>query len=105
MSIGLKGDLEQAHDLVNDFDWTLNEECYQYSECTSISNEGPGRGRQGPPGPAALRPRPNKAVWIAEYQTLSASQCADSQANHFNTAVYKLGLPLNGGRQPCTGVW
>jgi hypothetical protein len=104
MSIGLKGDLEQAHDLVNDFDWTLNEECYQYSECTSISNEGPGADGKDWPG-LQLFSQQNKAVWIAEYQTLSASQCADSQANHFNTAVYKLGLPLNGGRQPCTGVW
>ena len=40
MSIGLKGDLEQAHDLVHDFDWTLNEQCYEYSECSQISNEG-----------------------------------------------------------------
>ena len=104
MSIGLKGDLEQAHDLVNDFDWTLNEECYQYSECTSISNEGPGADGKDHPG-LQLFSQAGKAVWIAEYRTLSASQCADSLANRFNTAVYKLGLPKSGGRQPCAGAW
>jgi hypothetical protein len=29
MSVLLKGDLEQAHDLVGDFDFSLNEECFQ----------------------------------------------------------------------------
>jgi hypothetical protein len=104
MSIGLKGDLEQAHDLVDDFDWTLNEECYQYNECTTISNEGPGADGKDWPG-LQLFAQANKAVWIAEYQPLSAAQCVSSVANHFNTAVYTLGLPLSGGRQPCTGVW
>jgi len=33
MSIGLKGDIDQVKDLVGYFDWTLNEECFQYQEC------------------------------------------------------------------------
>lgn len=33
LSIGLKNDLEQIPDLVNNFDWALNEECYYYKEC------------------------------------------------------------------------
>ncbi len=35
LSIGLKNDIDQINDLVNDFDWALNEECYQYNECAA----------------------------------------------------------------------
>ena len=47
----------------------------------------------------------NKAVFIAEYQNHSASAwssiCSTSRAQHFNTSLYTLGLPTNGGRAPC----
>lgn len=33
LSIGLKNDLDQVTQLVNDFDWALNEQCFQYDEC------------------------------------------------------------------------
>jgi len=33
LSIGLKNDLDQVPDLVADFDWAINEQCYQYAEC------------------------------------------------------------------------
>jgi hypothetical protein len=36
LSIGLKNDLEQIPDLVDDFDWILNEQCYQYNECDTL---------------------------------------------------------------------
>lgn len=36
LSIGLKNDLEQVPDLVDDFDWMLNEQCYQYDECDML---------------------------------------------------------------------
>ena len=105
LSIGLKGDLEQAHDLVTDFDWTLNEECYQYSECTSITNSGPGADGKDYPG-LQLFVQANKAVWVAEYNNFNAAQwtniCADSKTNKFNTYRFKLGMPTNGGREPCT---
>ena len=42
LSVGMKGDLEQAHDLAPYFDWNLTEECYQYRECTRVWNQGPG---------------------------------------------------------------
>jgi hypothetical protein len=90
MSIGLKGDIDQAADLADDFDWTLNEECYEFNECT--------------PALRSFTQR-NKAVWIAEYKNYSATTwaaiCANSRAERFNTARYQLGLPRNGGRQPC----
>ncbi|TPX69120.1 hypothetical protein SpCBS45565_g02652 [Spizellomyces sp. 'palustris'] len=37
LSIGLKNDLDQIPDLVNYFDWALNEECYKYSECNKLT--------------------------------------------------------------------
>ncbi len=33
LSVGLKNDPDQVGDLVADFDWALNEQCYQYDEC------------------------------------------------------------------------
>ena len=33
LSVGLKNDVDQIATLVNDFDWALNEQCYQYNEC------------------------------------------------------------------------
>lgn len=108
LSIGLKGDLEQAHDLVNDFDWTLNEECFQYNECTTINNSGgPGADGKDYPG-LQLFVQKNKAVWVAEYKRFDTSNptkwssiCATSKQQHFNTTIFKLGLPNNAGRQPC----
>jgi hypothetical protein len=36
LSIGLKNDLDQVVDLVDDFDWALNEQCFQFNECTKL---------------------------------------------------------------------
>jgi endo-alpha-1,4-polygalactosaminidase (GH114 family) len=104
LSVLLKGDLEQAHDLVGNFDFTLNEECFQYDECTTVSNQGPGADGKDYPG-LQLFVQANKAVFIAEYRSRSASTwsiiCSTSQAQHFNTSLYTLGLPTNGARTPC----
>ena len=35
LSIGLKNDLDQVADLVDHFDFAINEECFQYEECAS----------------------------------------------------------------------
>lgn len=37
LSVGLKNDLDQLSDLVDDFDWALNEQCFQYNECDGYS--------------------------------------------------------------------
>lgn len=101
MSIGQKGDIIQTRDLVNDFDWTLNEECFQYNECTNpydpnLDTEVPG---------LQLYTRANKAVFVAEYKSYSATRwntiCKTSAKNKFNTTRFKLGLPNGGGRMPC----
>ncbi|HEX2621846.1 MAG TPA: endo alpha-1,4 polygalactosaminidase [Phototrophicaceae bacterium] len=36
LSIGLKNDLDQIPDLVSNFDWALNEQCFQYQECDTL---------------------------------------------------------------------
>ena len=35
LSVGLKNDLDQIPQLVNYYDWALNEECASYNECDS----------------------------------------------------------------------
>jgi len=102
MSIGQKGDIIQTRDLVDDFDWTLNEECFQYNECTNpydpiLDEEVPG---------LQLYVQRNKAVFVAEYKSYKpipwANICATSTANKFNTTRFKLGLRNRGGRLPCS---
>jgi len=36
LSIGLKNDLDQVPDLVDAYDWALNEQCFQYKECETL---------------------------------------------------------------------
>lgn len=99
MSVLLKGDIDQAVDLQPYFDFTLNEECDLYKECSpgldAFSNAG-------------------KAVFIAEYPddtpkgypvATSGTACKTAQSKHWNLSWYKLGLPNNGGRQPCVLLW
>ena len=83
MSIGLKGDIDQVKDLVGYFDWTLNEECFQYNECNLLkpfSNAG-------------------KAVFQVEYQGQTGGFCPTTNANNWNSML--MPLALDGGRTPC----
>lgn len=59
LSVALKNDVEQAAELVHDFDFAVNEECAAYREC------------------AALRPfiAAGKAVLHAEYDVAPADYC------------------------------
>ncbi len=36
LSVGLKNDLAQVPQLVDDFDWALNEQCFQFNECETL---------------------------------------------------------------------
>jgi len=36
LSVGLKNDLDQVNSLVSYFDWALDEQCNQYSECDTL---------------------------------------------------------------------
>ena len=59
MAAGLKNDLEQIPQLVRDFDFAIDEQCYQYREC------------------GALRPfiSARKAVFHAEYERAPREFC------------------------------
>jgi endo-alpha-1,4-polygalactosaminidase (GH114 family) len=104
-----KGDIIQTQDLVDPLDpslplgyadATLNEECYRYHECLNPWNPNTGQEQIGLQAYTAE----NKAVWVAEYTTNATTRmCADAPARHWNGARYRLGLPNNGGRQPCAG--
>jgi hypothetical protein len=83
MSIGLKGDIDQVKDLVGYFDWTLNEECFQYQECDLLQ-----------PFSAA-----GKAVFQVEYKGSTTSFCPTANANNWNSML--MPLKLDGGRSPC----
>jgi hypothetical protein len=116
MSVGQKGDIDQVGDLWPAFDWTLNEECYQFQECNKL----------------APYVEANKAVWIAEYPeetkadggrwpvssvvkargsayvlapTVEAEMCLDASRHRFNAIQFRLGLPAgdDGGRRQCPG--
>jgi hypothetical protein len=83
LSIGLKNDLDQVGDLVSVFDWALNEQCFQYKECSALStfvNAG-------------------KAVFNVEY-SLSTSQFCP-QANSLNFNSLKKNEDLDASRVAC----
>ena len=68
LSIGLKNDLEQVPDLVGDFDWALNEECFAYDECELLL-----------PFIAA-----GKAVFGVEYELQAEDFCPQANAMDFS---------------------
>jgi uncharacterized protein (TIGR03437 family) len=76
LSIGLKNDIDQIGDLVNDFDWALNEECFKYKECGAYQ-----------PFTAA-----GKAVFHVEYGLSPAQFCAQANALNFNSLHKKFDL-------------
>ena len=85
LSVGLKNDLDQVADLVGDFDWALNEQCFQYSECGQLD-----------PFITA-----QKAVFEVEYgsSTLATSVCPQANADDFDTLIKDLNL--DAWRVPC----
>ena len=78
LSIGLKNDLDQVTALLPDFDWALDEQCFEFDECDMLD-----------PFIAA-----NKAVFEVEYgsQTLANSVCPRANAKDFDTLVKRLDL-------------
>lgn len=86
LSVGLKNDLDQLADLVADFDWALNEECFTYDECALYADTFIAAG---------------KAVLHAEY--VDASQlgavCAVTQPIGLSTLIKR--IELDAYRLPC----
>jgi hypothetical protein len=95
LSAALKNDLDQVPELLSSFDWALDEQCFEYSECNALTpfiNAG-------------------KAVLEVEYNRTPSQFCAQANAMNFN-ALYKHSnldayrvacrLSTEGGRAPGT---
>lgn len=72
LKIGLKNDLNQIQELVDDFDWILNEECFTYQECDQLL-----------PFLDA-----NKPVFVIEYGITPADFCPQANQQGFS-ALHK----------------
>ncbi len=68
LSIGLKNDLDQVEDLVDHFDWALNEQCFEFNECKKLL-------------PFINR---GKAVFGVEYKLKPKKFCKKANAMNFD---------------------
>ncbi|MEW2047026.1 endo alpha-1,4 polygalactosaminidase [Streptomyces sp. NPDC005476] len=78
MSVGLKNDLDQIPELVDDFDFAVDEQCAQYGECEQLT-----------PFIEA-----GKAVFHVEYELPTSDFCADSRRLKLSSLLkkYELGV-------------
>lgn len=76
LAIGLKNNLDQIKDLVNHYDFAVNEECFQYDECNLLK-----------PFVAAGKP-----VFGIEYNLSSSSFCPKANTLNFDFQKKKLSL-------------
>jgi len=75
LSVGLKGNTTETGDLVNYFDWTLNEECWEFQECDYVYNSFIKAG---------------KAAFNIEYA--ASPNCTQANQWHMNSAKRDLNL-------------
>lgn len=83
LSVALKNDLDQVSDLLPKFDWSLDEQCFEYQECSSL----------------VPFIQAGKAVFEVEYNLPTSNFC--TQANGLNFNSMKKRLALDAWRQPC----
>ncbi|MBI4086438.1 endo alpha-1,4 polygalactosaminidase [Candidatus Kaiserbacteria bacterium] len=83
LAIGLKNDLEQIPELVDYFDFALNEQCFEYDECETLL-------------PFIEQ---NKAVFGVEYELHTKKFC--NEAIKLNFDWLKMEYDLDGGRISC----
>jgi hypothetical protein len=78
LAVGLKNDLDQIPELVDDFDFAVNEQCAQYDECADLL-----------PFITA-----GKAVFHVEYELPTGRFCADSRSLKLSSMLkkYELGV-------------
>lgn len=84
LAIALKNAVELVPQLVNDFDFALNESCYAYKECDAYR----------------LFRQQGKAVFIAEYRSLNKSMCSKAAADGYQLQFFK--RELKGIGTPCS---
>jgi len=83
LGIALKNDIDQVTDLAPAFDFAINEQCYQYDECTGLNSFI----EQG------------KAVFGVEYNLATSKFC--SKANTAQFSWLKKDLDLDATRTQC----
>ena len=83
LAAGLKNNLGQIGGLVDAYDFAVNEQCQQYSECGLLA-------------PFIAR---NKPVFGIEYATSTSTVCPSANAANFDTDLKK--LDLGAWRLPC----
>ena len=86
LSVGLKNDLDQIPDLVDAFDWALDEQCWEFDECDTLA-------------PFVER---GKAVFGVEYQGDPAVFCPVLNALEYSWL--KKNLDLDAFRIDCRDV-
>jgi hypothetical protein len=84
LSAGLKNDVDQLESLWRHYDFAINEQCNQYSECAGYKTFFIANG---------------KAVFQIEYELPRRSFCP--AMNNANIDSQLMSLELDGGRQPC----
>lgn len=85
LSIGLKNDLEQIKDLVDIFDFSINESCYNYNECDYLDQFVDN----------------NKAVLGIQYSYDPSYFCPDANARGFSFIRKDYSLSSSGTNIPC----
>jgi hypothetical protein len=83
LSVALKNDTDQVAQLEPYFDWMLDEQCFQYQECDTLT-----------PFSTA-----GKAVFEVEYNLSTSQFCPEANALNFN--AMKKDLALDAARTPC----
>jgi len=83
LSIGLANDLGEAAELLGDYDWLLDEQCFEYNECN----------RAQPFVDAG------KAVFHVEFNLETSAFCPQANALNFNSM--KKNVSLDAARWPC----
>lgn len=86
LSAFLKNDVGQIPKLLPYFDASLNEQCFQYSECTALSRF----------------VKAGKPVFNVEYKLDRSQFCTKANARNFNSL--KKRLALDAWRRPCRGA-
>jgi hypothetical protein len=86
LSVGLKNDIDQATALQPYFDWALNEQCNEYSECSSLN----------------VFITAGKAVFNAEYSGSASSVCPKMVTSKFSSLIKDLDLTASIKAECCT---
>jgi hypothetical protein len=84
LAVGLKNDVDQAIQLAPQFDFAVDEQCFQYHECDALRTAFVDAG---------------KAVFEAEYSLAPKAFCPSAARLGFNAASFP--TALDGGRSPC----